>query len=580
MHRFFAWPALVTSWLLTTPVWSEVSTSAPSLRSSENPTVMVFNHGFDFPHPYERRFTFSAVPSTQDWTTFIIDGIRVNAPGRPFRLLDGSLLNERVARQPDAGEWWEIELPPDSHLFEFRMWESTNLGVGPNTCFDFDQCIDTLYEIRVLSGASLLETVNFSPYDDEVNKVVVWSSAPITQIEMRAVTNNTDDEFLGDLRVSSAPLPDGLDVAFSASQAEFGDAAAVQNSRALIGDAAGLEFWQRGRQGWQSIGRVDLADTIQRVALGAGHAAVAVTTPADQRLRIYRVIGGDPSLWPFVELPFGGTLRDMHIEGDVIALGLDGRVAIYRRVSGQNWALDQEIPADSEVPSPGDFARSIGLDDGLLAVDAGGGRFRIYQEGAGLPFSEVFRQNQSFTVRSHLAMANSTVVVQTFEGGLRIFEPDGNGGWAASQFPFTGLPGEIGLALGEGLRKDGDTFIALRGFQISPSPTFRRIISIWKRNPAGQFVRSGLFVEPHKQPTGETLMGAAGRAFALGGEDILIGHPRTSWCRRLPTSQAFLGEPTAFNFNNVCGGNSGMVYFLDATRYGDSAFADRFETEH
>jgi len=580
MHPRTAWSGLVIALLLADPVRSDIPPSGSPLRSGEAATVMVFNHGFDFPHAYERRFTFSAVPNSQDWSSFTFDGIRVDAPGIPFRLLDGSLLNVRVARQPDGGEWWRIDLPADSHLFEFRMWESTNLGVGPNTCFDFNQCMDTLYQIRVLSGASLLETINFSPYNNEVNKVVVWSSVPITQIEMIAISDNVDDEFLGDLRVSSTPLPEGLDVAFSASQAKFGDVAAVQNSRALIGDAAGLEFWQHGPQGWQSSGRVDLPDTILRAALGAGHAAVAVTTPAGQRLRIYRTLGSDPSLWQFVELPFNGTLRDIQIEGAVIAMALDGRVAIYRPVSGLNWDLDQEIPADAEVPSPGDFARSIGLDDGLLAVDAGGGRFRIYQETPGGPFSEVFRQNDSFTSRSHLAMANSTVVVQTFEGGLRIFEPDGNDGWAATQFPFSGLPGEIGLAFGEGVRKDGDTFITLRGFQISPNPTSRRIVSIWKRNPAGQFVRSGLFVEPHKQPTGDTLMGASGRAFALDGEDILLGHPNTSWCRRIPTSQAFFGEPGPLGFNSVCEGNSGVVYFLDATRYGDSAFADRFETGH
>lgn len=549
-------------------------------RSGEAPTVMVFNHGFRFPHPFERQFSFSEVPNFQDWRFYTINGIRVNAPDTRFRLLDGSPLNSRVARQPDTAEQWVINLPTDTHLFEFRMWESTILGTAPNSCFDFDACMDTLYEIRVLNGDSVLEIIFFSPYDDEVNQVTIWSSVPITQVEMRAVANNVDDEFLGNITVGSAPLPDGLDLAFSDAHPGFGDAASVRDARALIGDAAGLALWQRGAQGWQPSGRVDVPDTVRRVALGASHAAVAVLSSAGERLRIYRTLGGDPQLWPFVELPFSGTVRDLQIEGDVIAMGLDGRVAIYRRVNGQNWVLDQEIPADGEVPSPSDFARSIALDEGLLAVDAGGGRFRVYRESPDGSFAEVFRQNQSFTVRSHLAMANSTVVVQDFEGALRIFEPDGNGSWTATQFPFTGLPSEVGLALGEGVRKSGDTFITLRGFQISPSPTFRRIASIWKRNPAGQFVRSGLFVEPHKQPTGETLMGASGRAFALDGEDILLGHPNTPWCRSQPTIPSFLGEPSAFGYNNRCDGNSGMVYFLDATRYGDAVFRTRFETAH
>ena len=91
----------------------------------------------------------------------------------------------------------------------------------------------------------------------------------------------------------------------------------------------------------------------------------------------------------------------------------------------------------------------------------------------------------------------------------------------SSEFPTVGLPPEIGLALGEGIRIGRRHIHRATGYQNSPSPAFRRIVSVFRRGGVtGKFVRTALFVEPHQHPTLETNLGSGGSAFALDGDDI------------------------------------------------------------
>lgn len=547
-------------------------------RGSEPPRLLVFNHGFDFPIPFEREFDFDQLPFAGEYTDVTLDGIRVQAPGRPWQHLDGSPLGGRAARQRDSSEFWRIDLPADSYAFEFKLWESTQPGVGPDKCFNFDFCTDTLYRIRVLSGNLLLREFDFSPYNEFVNTTALWSSVPITRIELDAVINDVDDEFFGDMRAGSTPLPAGLDLIASRQTTDFGLHAAIRDGRALISDSAGFEFWRRsGNEPWTYSNRLNFDNSIERLALGVDHAVLAVSTPAGNRLRIFEIQGDDPAFWPMTEIAYTGSAAAIEIEDDLIAVGVGDQVLLYLQDPFDGWVFQYGLQPAAPIANATQFGRSIGMDSGLLAVSAGRGLFHVYQRGAGAQFSEIFRQEMVLTAVSLLDLSDSTVIVQTREGGLRIYQPDASGVWSPTQFPVVGLPSEIGLALGEGIRIDGDTFIAMQGFRTPPNDSFRRIVSVWKRGGTGEFSRSALFVEPHQLPIGATMLGSNGRAFALDGDDLLLGYPFTPWCDHELGSNAFFGDSGTQNYRNVCGARAGAAYFARASLLNEIIFESGFE---
>jgi hypothetical protein len=257
------------------------STASPAINKGKGapspapPSVLVYDQGIGFPAPFERVFDFGQLPLAGEYRDQTLDGIRLRANGlRHWVHLDGSPMGGRVARQPDAAERWTIDLPPGSHAFEFRMWESTTVGVGPSTCFDFDQCGDTLYRVRVFGDAGvLLRDFDYSPFNNRTNTVAIWSSTPITSVVLTAEINNFDDEFLGELRVGARPLPAGLRYVPSRQHGAFGRHAALAGARAVISDAQGFEYWrQTDADGWSYAGRSDISGTIQRVATDGSHA--------------------------------------------------------------------------------------------------------------------------------------------------------------------------------------------------------------------------------------------------------------------------------------------------------------------
>lgn len=553
------------------------STTSPKGEDVAAPRVLLFNQGVDLPIPFDRSFDFDLLPFAGEFRDVTQNGIRLLANGlRHWVHLDGSPLGGRVARQPDAAERWEIDLPAGSHAFEFKLWESTQPGVGPTTCFNFDFCTDTLYRVRVLDGEQLIRQFTFSPYNSRTNTLALWSSVPISRIELTAETNNVDDEFLGDLRVGFAPLPLGFPQFVPSRQhGGFGRHAALRNGRALIGDAQGFEFWQRSSPAeWQYANRLDVEGTIERMALGADHAVLAVATPNGKRLRIHDVQGSNPESWPLTDLAYSGTAGSIDIEGDLIALGLADRVNIYRRDALEGWRFEYALQPDPPIEGASQFGRDLGMDGDLLVVNAGSGLFHVYQRDADAQFTEVFRQEQQLTSQALVDISDATVAVQTFEGGLRIFRPDTSGSWSQTQSVATPLPAALGLGLASGVRIDGDTIMTLQNFRTDESPDFRQVVSIWSRGENADFVRSSLFVDPHFPNPASANLGNAGRAFALDADDLLLGQPNTPWCD--VGSQGFFGDDGAQGYANVCAGRAGAVYFAHASKLG-LIFASGFE---
>ncbi len=553
------------------------SIAIESKQASAAPTVLVHNQGVGFPAPFERLFDFGQLPFPGEYRDVTLDGIRLRADGlRHWVHLDGSPVGERVARQPDAAERWTIDLPPGSHALEFRIWESTVPGVGANTCYNVGFCTDTLYRVRVFGDAgAVLRDFDFAPADDRDNTVAIWSSVPIRNVVLTAEVNNVDDEFFGDVRVGSRPLPAGLRYLPSRQHAGFGRLAALGGGRALIVDDRGFESWRRTEtDGWSYQGRRDIDGTIERIAVDASHAVLVLATPAGPRLRIHEIQGDDPMNWPTTEVAYSGAARDLAIEGDVIALGVDGAVRMHRRVPGTGWQFEQVLTPDPPITGANEFGRNLGLDGGQLVVNAGRGLFHVYARGAGSMFNEVYRQEQVVTNRSFVDISGNTIAVQGFEGGLTLYSAAAMGNWAESGSASGALPAGFGVGLGAAVRIDGDTLLTLQDFQNSASTEFRQVVSVWVRESDGRLVRTAVLVDPHLLRVGSARLGSFGQAFELDGDDVVLGHPGTTWCDY--GTRAFFGDDGAQGYSAVCEGRSGAVIVADARVLG-ILFASGFE---
>lgn len=541
------------------------------------PSVLVHTQGTGFPAPFERIFDFGQLPLAGEYRDVTQSGIRLRADGlRHWVHLDGSPLGGRVARQPDAAERWTIDLPPGSHALEFRLWESTTPGVGASTCYNFEVCFDTLYRVRVFGEADvLLRDFDYSPPNDRLNTVALWSPTPIARVVLTGEINNIDDEFLGTLRVGSRPLPAGLRYAPSRLHSGFGLHAALAASRAVIADAEGFEAWRKtSANGWSYSGRLDIEGSIERVAMDEGHVAIAVSTPAGPRLRIHAIQGEDPSSWPLSEIAHSGSVRDLEVDGDIIALGIDGSVRIHWRAPGAGWRFEHAMVPDPPIPGADEFGRDLGLDGGHLVVNAGRGYFHVYARGPEASFSEVFRQEQSVFGPGRLDISGTTVAHQSTGDSLSLFSADASGVWGFTSSRSGALPAEFGLGRGTAVRIEGATVIALMDFQTPASPEFRQVVSLWSHDGVGGLSRSALFVDPHLPGSGSARLGNAGRAFALHGDDILLGQPFTDWCDH--ADRGFIGDSGPQGYADVCAGRSGAVIFASA-RGLTTLFASGFE---
>ena len=542
-----------------------------------NVRIQEINEPFAAPTAFERTFDFDLLPFAGSFSSRTLDGITVNAPTTNWVHLDGSPMPGRVARQPDSPEFWDILVPPGTHALELRLWESTIPGVAANSCFNFGSCGDTRYQLRVFRGNTLLRSFLYLPDDDRENRLVVWSSVNFDRIEFRAQDNNFDDEFLGDIRTSSVPLPAGYPQRVAARDgAGFGTTAAVHAGLALVGDNLGFDTlridasgtWQR--TGRRALGAVDLAAMQgQRavLALEAGGTA--------QRLAFFDINGDDPAAWPLLELPYSGTARALDLHGDLAVLGFDAKVAVYRRDPVAGWRFEYDLVPDPPIAGATFFGGSLGLDGNLLVVGVGSDMFHLFRRNQGADFVEVFRQDVATAQGTQrVDVSGDTVVQQGRAGNLRLFRPDGAGDWSEVQNAFEALPIADGLGLANGVRIDGDRMVALQSFRPSGTVQFRQAVSIWLRQPGGGFERAGVFVDPHIRGASSAGLGNSGRALALHRQHLVMGQPFTPWCDNGATAQ--FGDPGSL-YGSTCGGRSGAALLAQVSAL-VALFADGFES--
>lgn len=76
-------------------------------------------------------------------------------------------------------------------------------------------CVDSTFELSFLNGASLLETITFSPNDDVLDFIGYSSALAFNRIEVRETVGTNDNEMFGNFvtsttQLNAVPLPAGL----------------------------------------------------------------------------------------------------------------------------------------------------------------------------------------------------------------------------------------------------------------------------------------------------------------------------------------------------------------------------------
>jgi hypothetical protein len=547
-----------------------------SIPPGQVPRVLEMNQPLDFPVAWERRFDFDATPAGSGYLGVALEGIELMATGTSAWTVQGtSPLGGRAGRQPAAQETWTLVLPSGSHAVEFRLWESSLPGSAADSCFN-DPCFDTRYLVEAFNGSQRIWSSDYSPWNDRANQLALWSNVAIDRVEIRGVFNNSDDELLGDIRTSRAPLPAGFPRRIASQDAaDFGDFAAVAGGRAILSRSDGFELWTVDDDDqWSAAAMLEIDLALEALDFDGNHLVVAGELPGGgRRLRIFGAAGNDPAAWPVADFDFAPRARAIAVDGDLVAVGRDDdRVAIYRRAAG-TWIEAVALQADPPVAGVTAFGRDLGLDWPLLVVGADNDVFHVYRdEPQGLV--EVFRQDQPTSPGTqYVGVSGNLVVQQTFAGSVLIYAPDSQDTWDTVAALSGSLPFAGGFGLGNGVRFSGDFIVTLQSFSTAEVSDFRQAVSVWGRRPDGSFTRRFVMADPHLSGDLGALLGNFGKALSLDGRWMLLGHAATPWCRGV--ERDFFGDNGEPGYRSVCEGRSGAAFVARLDEL-DLLFRDRF----
>jgi hypothetical protein len=546
-----------------------------SIPPGHTPTVLEINQPLDYPLAFQNIFDFDSTPVGGGYLGVTLDGIEVMATGgTPWTVAGTSPMGGRAARQPDAQETWTIALPRRSHAVEFRLWESSLPGSGSDSCFN-GECFDTRYLVEAFNGDQRIWSSDYSAWNDQANRLKLWSSVAIDRLEIRGVFNNSDDELLEDLRTARSPLPPGYPTRIASDSAGvFGRFAVVAEGRALVTRDGAIELWIPGGESWAPAGALDLDANFEALDFDGAHAAAATALNGDGlRLHVIETTGDDPAAWPVTTFDYLLPARAVAIDGDLIALGSGDQVLLFRR-NATGWYADGSLVPDPPVAGVTEFGRDLGLDGPLLVVGADDDVFYLYRDHAG-GLTEVFRQDQRTTPGTpYVDVEDGVVVQQTFSGSLLLYTRDSGGAWGLTGLVSQSLPFANGSGLGNGVRLAGDYLLGLQSFTTPDIADFRQAVSVWRRHSDGTWVRSFVMADPHVAGQNGALLGNFGRALSIDGDWMLLGHAATPWCRGI--QRGFFGDNGEQDYRGVCEGRSGAAFVarLEAL---DTLFGDRFE---
>lgn len=537
--------------------------------------VQEFNRRAGLP-AFERVFRFSQLPDGA-YRRARDSGIEVIASGDTlWSHVEFSPLGLGAARQADASEQWTISLPPGTHAIAFDFFESSVPGGDADSCFHPD-CSDTLYRLQAWNGMTPLRDQRLSAWNDRVSRFALWSSVPIDRVDLQALFNAEDDELLGRIRAGSTPLPPAFPRRIaSVDGVEFGRQVAVHGGSAVVSDRGGWSIWQQGSDGaWNRSGWRASDLEIEEVALDAAHVVVAGRVGNGARLDIFPRSAGSPAEWPAPQsfaLPFAD--RDVAVDGDTIALGLDGEVQLYERSGAGDWQMAGTVrPAARGFDA---FGKALGLDGNLLVVGAGNDTFHVYRRNDAGDFVEVFHQDEFVSPgTSWVDVSGNRIVQQGHAGEIRVFEPDAAGGWTRTARLSAPLPFSETAALGDGVELDGDALVALKSVFDEEDREFRQAVEVWQRAGGRRWLRAYVLADPHEAGPRSANLGGLGSALSISGDAFWLGQSGSPWCEG---ANDFFGDSGTPDYRPAdCGDASGAAFVGSLRAIDAPFFIDGFE---
>ncbi|MEM6759055.1 MAG: VPLPA-CTERM sorting domain-containing protein [Pseudomonadota bacterium] len=110
----------------------------------------------------------------------------------------------------------DIALSFATSIFAFGMdvFEPQNSTATFNGC-NVGTCVESTFQLSFLSGASVVDTITFSPDNEILDFIGYTSAVAFDRIEIRETIGTNDNEFFGNFvtsttPVSAVPLPAGL----------------------------------------------------------------------------------------------------------------------------------------------------------------------------------------------------------------------------------------------------------------------------------------------------------------------------------------------------------------------------------
>jgi hypothetical protein len=94
--------------------------------------------------------------------------------------------------------------PSDAFGFYFHE-PISNSGVASDSCNA--ACVDSTFKIELFSGATLIDTVNFMPANDQLVFFGLLSDTLFDAVKFTETTGGIDNEFYGEMFVRAVPLP-------------------------------------------------------------------------------------------------------------------------------------------------------------------------------------------------------------------------------------------------------------------------------------------------------------------------------------------------------------------------------------
>jgi MYXO-CTERM domain-containing protein len=96
--------------------------------------------------------------------------------------------------------------PVFSAGFDFYQPSAPGMIDGCNVAV----CVDSQFKVRLLSGATVLATIPWTPFKDDRTFFGVWSDTAFDKLEIREIVGTDDNEFYGQFYSGTvaAPVPE------------------------------------------------------------------------------------------------------------------------------------------------------------------------------------------------------------------------------------------------------------------------------------------------------------------------------------------------------------------------------------